>query len=180
MMSTLIVTIDTEEEGLWGGCYRRTGNTVENIQHVPRFQALCDGFGVRPTYLIDAAVVEDERAAGLLRKIQDDGRCEIGTHLHPWCNPPFEEEIVPRNSYLCNLPLPLQRAKLSWLTERIEERMARRPTAFRAGRYGLDIVGARLLEALGYAVDSSVIPFTSYSGEEGPDFSDAPQTPYFV
>lgn len=179
-MSTLIITIDTEEEGLWTGRYLRTGNTVENIQQVPRFQALCDRFGIRPTYLIDAAVADDERSAELLRTIQDDGRCEIGAHLHPWCNPPFEEQIVSRNTYLCNLPEPLQRAKLAWLTERIEDRVGRRPTAFRAGRYGLDIVGARVLEELGYTVDSSVIPFTSYADEDGPDFSDAPQTPYFV
>lgn len=180
MTASLIVTIDTEEEGLWAGRYRRTENTVENIQHVPRFQALCDQFDVRPTYLIDAAVAEDERAVGVLRPIQHGGRCEIGAHLHPWCNPPFEEEIAPRNTYLCNLPESLQRAKLTWLTERIEERFGKRPTSFRAGRYGLDIVGAGLLCELGYLVDSSVIPFTSYAAESGPDFSTAPVTPYFV
>lgn len=180
MTASLIVTIDTEEEGLWAGRYRRTGNTVENIRHVPRFQALCDRFGVRPTFLVDAAVAADDRAVDVLRAIHDEGRCEIGTHLHPWCNPPFEEEDIPRNSYLCNLPEPLQRAKLLWLTERIEERFGRRPTSFRAGRYGLDIVGARLLAELGYLVDSSVIPFTSYAAESGPDFSDVPLTPYFI
>ena len=180
MKSTLIVTIDTEEEGLWTGSYRQSGNTVENIQHVPRFQALCDRFGIRPTYLVDAAVASDERAVALLRSIQDAGGCEIGAHLHPWCNPPFDEEIVPRNTFLCNLPEPLQRAKLCWLTDRIEESTGRRPTAFRAGRYGLDISGALLLEQSGYTVDSSVIPFTSYAQEDGPDFSRAPTNPYFA
>lgn len=180
MKPCLIVTVDTEEEGLWGGQYRRSGNSVNNIRGIPRFQELCDRFGVKPTYLVDAPVVEDDAAVELLRAIQDDGRAEIGAHVHPWCNPPFEEEISPRNSYLCNLPEPLQRAKLTWLTERIEQRFGRRPTSFRAGRYGLDIVGARILHELGYIVDSSVIPFTDYSADGGPNFERAPHTPYFV
>lgn len=180
MTATLIVTIDTEEEGRWSGSYRRYGNTVENIRHVGPFQALCDEFGVRPTYLIDAPVADDDRSAEFFRGLQEDQRCEVGTHIHPWCNPPFDEEINRRNTYLCNLPEPLQRAKLTWLTERIEQRIGRRPTSFRAGRYGLDIVGARILGDLGYRVDSSVIPFTSYAAEDGPDFSHAPHTPYFA
>ncbi|HUG90535.1 MAG TPA: polysaccharide deacetylase family protein, partial [Planctomycetaceae bacterium] len=186
-MSHLIVTVDTEEEGLWGGRYRATGNTVENIQAIPRFQELCDRYGVRPTYLVDAPVVEDDRAAAVLGAIHDDGRCEIGAHVHPWCNPPFfppHDTIEPdgdsANSFLLNLPEHVQRAKIEWLTEAIETRFGRRPTSFRAGRYGLDIVGARILAGLGYRVDSSVIPFTDYSAEGGPDFSAAPYRPYTI
>ncbi len=178
--ATLIVTIDTEEEGRWTGSYRAGGNTVENIRYLPRFQALCDEFAIQPTYLIDAPVVDDDSSAELLRGIQEDNRCEVGTHIHPWCNPPFEEEINRRTTYFCNLPVSLQRAKLTWLTERIERRIGRRPTSFRAGRYGLDIAGARLLAELGYLVDSSVIPFTNYAPQDGPDFSQAPHTPYFI
>ncbi|MFH1919984.1 MAG: polysaccharide deacetylase family protein [Planctomycetota bacterium] len=180
MKTTLIVTIDTEEEGLWGGRYPRTGNTVENIRGVPRFQSLCDRFGIRPTYLLDAPVTEDDEAVELFRGLQDDGRAEIGAHLHPWCNPPYREEVSAHTSYLCNLPESLQREKLTWLTEMIEARFGRRPTSFRAGRYGLDIVGARILAELGYLVDSSVIPFTDYSRDGGPNFEDAPHTPYFI
>lgn len=178
-MANLFVTIDTEEEGLWGGTYRRTGNTVENVRGIPRFQDLCDRFGVRPTYVVDAPIVESDEAVGILRPIQDDGRCEIGTHVHPWCNPPFEEEINDFNSYLCNLPEDLQRRKVEWLTDAIEDRFGRRPTSFRAGRYGLDAVGLRILAELRYTVDSSVIPFTDYSSQGGPNFTDAPCEPYF-
>ncbi len=176
----LVVTIDTEEEGLWGGQYRARGNTVENIQGVPRFQALCDRFGVRPTYLCDAPVVSDDRAVDILGQIAGDGRAEIGGHLHPWCNPPFEEQTTPRNSFLCNLPSDLQRAKLTWLTDRIVERFGSRPLAFRAGRYGLDATGALHLAALGYRVDSSVIAFSDFRAAGGPDFRRAPWCPYFV
>ena len=180
MRPTLIVTVDTEEEGLWDGRFRSSGNTVKNIRGIPRFQSLCDEFSIRPTYLVDTPVVENDEAVDVLRAIHDDGRCEIGAHLHPWCAPPFEEELTERNSYLCNLPEDLQRAKLTRLTETIEERFARRPTSFRAGRYGLDIVGARILRDLGYLVDSSVIPFTDYSHNGGPNFDDAPHQPYFI
>lgn len=180
MKTSLIVTVDTEEDGLWGGRYRSTGNTVENVRGVERFQSLCDRFGIRPTYLVDAPVVQDDDAANLLRGFQDKGLAEIGAHLHPWCNPPCREEVSACTSYLCNLPEPLQRDKLIWLTEAIEKRFGRRPTSFRAGRYGLDIVGAKILRELGYLVDSSVIPFTDYSTDGGPNFQHAPHTPYFV
>jgi hypothetical protein len=180
MSTCLIVTVDTEEEGLWGGRYRPTGNTVENVRGVKPFQALCDRFRVRPTYLVDAPVVQDDGAVDLLRELQDQGRAEIGAHVHPWCNPPLEEKAGGHNSYLCNLPEPLQRAKIAWLTEAIEARFGRRPTSFRAGRYGLDVTGARILHELGYTVDSSVIPFTDYSSNGGPNFDGAPHTPYFV
>ena len=178
-MANLCVTIDTEEEGLWGGTYRRTGNTVENVRGIPRFQELCDRFGVRPTYLVDAPIVESGEAVEILRPIQDDGQCEIGTHVHPWCNPPFEEQITERNTYLCNLPADLQRRKIEWLTDAIADSFGRRPTSFRAGRYGFDATGIGILSELGYTVDSSVIPFTDYSSQGGPNFTHAPCEPYF-
>jgi len=176
----LIVTVDAEEEGLWDGVFRPHGNTVRNIDGIERFQVLCEGLTVRPTYLVDTAVAGDDRAVEILKGLQDAGQCEIGAHLHPWCAPPLDEQINQRNSFMCNLPEPLQRDKLTRLTEHIQERFARRPTSFRAGRYGLDIVGARILQELGYLVDSSVIAFQDYSHQDGPDFRAFPYTPYRI
>jgi hypothetical protein len=181
MKPRLVVTVDTEEEGLWGGQYRSMGHTVDNIQHVPRFQEICDRHGVKPTYLVTAPVVANDRAAAVLGGIHDDERCEIGAHLHPWCTPPLAQRPTTQSeSFMCNLPASEQRAKLEYLTESIEQRFGQRPTAFRAGRYGLDITGANILRTLGYLVDSSVIPFTSYSNQGGPDFRFAPFIPYFL
>jgi hypothetical protein len=180
MQPRLIVTIDTEEEGLWKGTFRAQGNTVENIKGVVRFQELCDRYQVRPTYLIDTPVVDDDYAAGLFRSIQETDRCEVGAHLHPWCAPPFVEELSQRNSFLCNLPEELQREKLWGLTDRIAARIGRTPTSFRAGRYGLGLAGARILKDLGFVVDSSVIPFSEFTGEGGPDFRSAPFLPYLI
>ncbi|MCA9246776.1 MAG: polysaccharide deacetylase family protein [Planctomycetales bacterium] len=176
----LVVTVDTEEEGLWGGEYRREGNTVENIRGVPRFQQICDSLGVRPTYLVDTPVAASDEAVAILRPLQDEGRAEIGAHLHPWCAPPFDEPLGSENSYQCNLPVSLQREKLHNLTGLITKQFGSRPVSFRAGRYGLDVAGARLLEELGYRVDSSVVPFYDYAPQHGPDFRDAPHTPYHV
>jgi hypothetical protein len=64
------------------------------------------------------------------------------------------------------------------LTNTIHGQFGIRPTSFRAGRYGLDMVGARILADLRYAVDSSVISYTDYSSQEGPDFRAAPFKPY--
>ncbi len=176
----ILVTVDTEEEGLWGGNYRPTGNTVTNIAGVPRFQSICAQHGVRPVYLVTAPVVDDDLAASVLGEIHAQGGCEIGAHLHPWCTPPLEDPNGRAYSFMCNLPLDLQRRKLTWLSERIETRFGSRPVSFRAGRYGLDMAGARALADLGYRVDSSVIAFSNFSSERGPDFSRAPFKPYYL
>ena len=176
----LIITVDTEEEGLWGGNYPREGLTVENIEGVPRFQETCERFGISPTYLVDAAIVKSDRAVEILREYKDQDRCEIGTHVHPWCNPPFEEPSDAYHSYLHNLPEELQASKLAWLTEQIEEAFGERPRSFRAGRYGANGVTVRVLAEQGYLVDSSVTPFQDHSRDGGPIFDGAPYTPYSV
>lgn len=174
----LIVTVDTEEEGLWSGTFQSHNNTVENIRGLDRFQRFCHDFGIRPTYLVDTPVAEDDFSVATLRRFHDAGDCEIGAHLHPWCAPPFEEQVNSYNSYMCNLPSALQRAKLEGLTALLEDRFGRRPTSFRAGRYGLDAVGARQLAELGYLVDSSVLPFTPPEPDGAPDHRGSPFVPY--
>ena len=77
-----MLTIDTEEEGLWSGSYRATGNTVENLKGIPWFQELCDSLEVQPTYLVDSPVVADSWGAGLLKTYQDDGRAEFTRRRH--------------------------------------------------------------------------------------------------
>jgi len=177
---TLIVTVDTEEDGAWDGVFTAHGHTVRNLRGLRRFQDCCGRHGVRPTYLVDTPVLADDAAVEMLGDFQETGRCEVGAHLHPWCAPPLEESPGAENSFMCNLPERLQREKLTRLTDEIERRFGRRPTSFRAGRYGLDAVGARVLKELGYVVDSSVISFLDYSSQGGPDFRRAPYRPYRI
>lgn len=100
------VTIDTEEDN-WGE-YDRESYSIENIRRIPRLQQIFDDRGVRPTYLITHPVASSRLGVDTLAHLQDEGRCEVGTHPHPWNTPPLEEPRTPRNSYINNLDSDLQ------------------------------------------------------------------------
>ncbi len=165
----LIITIDTEEDG-WGN-YVPTGHALKNIRKVPGLQDIFDGFGVSPTYLVTHPVATDDFSISLLKGILDGGRCEIGSHCHPWNTPPFEEEPSEKTSMLCNLPSGLQYKKLKTLHDAIRQNLGVAPVSFRAGRWGYNKDVAGNLYRLGYKVDSSVISYTDWSNYQGPDFS---------
>jgi hypothetical protein len=102
----------------------------------------------------------------------DDGRCEIGMHLHTWNTPPFEEEKIPRNTMLSNLGKELQYRKLETLHAKIAENFRFEPVTFRSGRWGFDQAVARNIHRLGYKVDTSVSPYSNWEKHHGPDFSE--------
>lgn len=166
----LVITIDTEEDN-WGD-FSPTDYTLENISRIPVVQALFDDFRVKPTYLVTFPVANNENSVAILKSIFDNGRCEIGAHCHPWNTPPFEERISDRNSMLCNLHDDLQFRKIKSLHEIIVKNFGIEPVTFRSGRWGYNNVVARNLNKLGYKVDTSVISFTNWTREFGPDFSE--------
>lgn len=178
-MKQIVITVDTEEEGLWGGCFAVTGNTTENLRGLARFQAACEELSAPPTYLVDAPVLDDRVATNQLRTWQRENRCEVGAHCHPWCNPPLQANTPTiKETYLCNLPVELQMEKLKWLTVRIGDVMGRAPTSYRSGRYGFDRHTATILDDLGYQVDSSLLPLFDYRRDGGPDFTMSPRKPF--
>lgn len=174
----LVITIDTEEDN-WGS-YSPTVYTVENIRRIPSLQCLFDEFKAVPTYLLTYSVATDKEAISILREIRERGRCEIGTHCHPWNTPPFDEENTPRNSMLRNLSGDLQFKKILCLHEAIETNFNTRPTSFRAGRWAYNKEVPICLERLGYKVDSSITPFMDWSRSEGPDFSSVSLEPFYI
>lgn len=175
-----ILTVDTEEEFDWNQPFRRTGHGTDHLKAIPRFQQLCDGYGVRPCYLVDLPIVEDVYGSDLLSGYADEGRAEIGVQLHPWVNPPFEEELNRINSYACNLPPALERTKLTYLHDAIVRRMGVKPDSYRAGRYGAGSSTAAILQDLDIAIDTSVRARFDYSAQDGPDYSQHPVHPYWI
>lgn len=174
--------VDTEGDNEW--TRHRRLPPLRNLQALPRFQALCDRYGVRPTYVVTWSVTQSDEGVAMLRAWEREGRCEVGTHLHPWTAPPWSA-VDEDPAFPSELPTEVLAAKLQVLTEAITERFGHAPTSYRAGRFGADARTARLLAAMGYECDSSVTPLTSWSrypglrgGPGGPDFSRAPLAPY--
>ena len=175
----LIVVIDTEEEFDWNKPFSRDSTGVDSIQYQPLAHEIFDKYGIRPTYVIDYPVAATESSVAVLKPLADQGLCDIGTHLHPWVTPPHEEQVNQVNSYPGNLPAELERRKLETMTETIAANFGRRPVMYKAGRYGVGPMTAKLLEDLGYEIDLSVVPHTTFGGDGGPDFRDLPSEPFW-
>jgi hypothetical protein len=175
----LLVVVDTEEEFDWSKPHSRAETRIDHIKHQGRAQSIFERYGVRPTYVVDYPVASQEMGYRMLREWLVDGKCQVGAHLHPWVNPPFDEELSVRNSYPGNLPPALEKEKLRRLTDMIEANFDHRPTIYRAGRYGIGAATGAILEELGYQVDTSVVPFTDFRGDGGPDFSDFDLEPFW-
>ena len=176
----LLVVIDTEEEFDWSRPFSRANVSTRSIPAQAKAQTIFDRLGIVPTYVIDYPVATDPAAAAFFRELREEGRAEIGAHLHPWVNPPHREEVNLQNSYHCNLPPALERAKIEALTEAVEQGVGARPTVFKAGRYGFGANAARTLRALGYKVDCSLLPYSDLRGDGGPDFRRAPDQPFWL
>lgn len=176
----LCVVVDTEEEFPWDHPFSRenTGTTTIAAQPLAH-QRVFDRLGIVPTYVVDWPVATTATAYSVLRRMKNEGRCEIGAHLHPWVSPPHVEDVSAFNSFTGNLPPELEFEKLKRLTAAITENFGERPVVFKAGRYGLGRNTAQTLEQLGYLIDASVVPRTSFRPEGGPDFSDFGYHPYW-
>lgn len=175
----LVVVVDTEEEFDWGRNFSGENTSVAAMGSIHRLQDILDTYSIRPVYVIDYPVVSQSDGYRPLEEIFQSGRCLIGTHLHPWVNPPFEELVNRHNSFPGNLPRVLEASKLKVLTECVGERFGFKPTIYKAGRYGFGPNTSDILEELDYEVDLSVCPCMDYSVEGGPNFGCFPPSPYW-
>lgn len=176
----VLLTVDTEEEFDWTGPFRREGYGLSHVEAIPRFQAFCETIGAHPVYLVDWPIVQDARAVDIIGDAVQRGTAEVGVQLHPWVNPPFEEEVCVFNSFAGNLPQTLEAAKFMSLRDAIEGAFGSPPLIYRAGRYGLGPHTAELLKHAGIRVDTSVRSLFDYSDQGGPDYSNHPLAPYWV
>lgn len=189
MTLPFIFTVDTEADNQW---QLRPGDklTVKNLLHLPRFQALCEKYGIRPTYLCTYEMVTAKQFGETLVEYQRKGKAEIGAHLHPWTNPPFISGKSPVDfSEYPGYPSELNphnfRRKLEVLTSEITRISSVAPISYRAGRYGFSSFQIPILIDLGYRVDCSITPYMSWRQHKGiqqygPDFRRALSDPYYA
>ena len=175
-----LLTVDTEEEFDWTRPLTRDQHSLDHVLHLARFQEFCENEQVVPVYLVDWPIAQSRRAAEILRAPLAAGKAEIGVQLHPWVNPPFEEEVTPANSFAGNLPRELERAKFRNLRDTIAKNFEVAPAIYRAGRYGVGPNSAEMLAEGGIAIDTSVRSNFDYSAGGGPDFSGHPLEPYWL
>ena len=180
MTAELLIVVDTEEEFDWSKPFSRDETGTSSIPAQARAHEIYDRMGVVPTYVVDYPVATDPLAAAFLLGLKRSGRAEIGCHLHPWVTPPHAEEVSGRNSYHCNLPPELERAKIESITRAVETSFGERPTIFKAGRYGFGPNTRQVLIDLGYEIDCSQLPFTDLGRDEGPDFGGIRPDPFWL
>jgi hypothetical protein len=184
---TFVVTVDAEGDNLW---QRPRRITTENARFLGRFQALCESFGVRPTYLTTHEMALCADYQRFARNLLERRAGELGMHLHAWNSPPLvalTADDYLHQPYLTEFPASVAQAKLAALTDLLQRTFGVRVRSTRAGRWGFDERYARMLAELGYVVDCSVTPLVSWADVPGdprraggPDYTRFPNQPYFL
>ena len=181
-----IVTVDTEGDNLWS---KPREITTRNAAYLPRFQKLCERFGLKPVYLTNYEMAMADAFVEFARDVLARGTGEIGMHLHAWNSPP----LVPLTSddfgfqpYLIEYPDEVMREKIKTMTRLLEDRFDQAIISHRAGRLGLDGRYAAMLLDEGYCVDCSVSPGLDWrstlgdpDGKGGTDYRAFPDRAYF-
>jgi hypothetical protein len=180
MAPVLLVVVDAEEEFDWSAPFSREHLGVRSMAAQGPMHRIFEKYGIKPTYVVDYPVATQREGLDPLRDLLKDDACLIGTQLHPWVNPPFDEEISERNSFPGNLHPDLERAKLEVLTRAIEDGLGLTPRIYKAGRYGLGPRTFRTLAELGYGIDLSAMPGADLRSHHGPDFRQVLPNPYWI
>jgi len=85
----LTVVVDTEEELDWPQPFDRRKVGVTSMAAQPRaHERVFDKHVVVPTYVIDWPVATTPSSIAVLKKLMEEGRCEIGTHVYRWVSSP--------------------------------------------------------------------------------------------
>lgn len=182
-----LITIDTEGDNLWE---KPRQIACRNAAYLPRFQALCERHGFRPTWLTNYEMAMDETFVGFGRDLLRRGTGEIGMHLHAWNSPPLvalTEDDFYCHPYLIEYPESQMREKIRIMTGLLEDRFGVKMRSHRAGRWAFNETYARLLIEHGYDSDCSVTPHVSWrrnkgapGGPGGTDYRKFPAAPYFL
>ncbi len=184
---SFLITIDTEGDNLWS---KPRAITTRNASALPRFQALCESYGMRPTYLVNYEMATSPVFQEFGRDVLRRQAGEIGMHLHAWNTPPLvplTEDDLAFQPYLIEYPKAIIHQKIAAMTDLLEETFGIKMISHRAGRWSFNEVYAQSLAAHGYRVDCSATPLVSWrqhlgdpNRTGGTDYSRFPSEPYFV
>jgi hypothetical protein len=175
----LCVSIDTEcDKGAGWRVEKPLGFAGIHEGVGARLAPLFRKYSAKATYLLSPEVIRDEACRDLFARLKPEA--ELGTHLHGELAEP--DAFVPdvTSAFQRDYSETEERKKLESLTRDFENAFGEKPKSFRAGRFGIGRHTIPILESLGYAVESSVAPFTEWSGAGAPglDFRGAPTQPY--
>lgn len=183
-----LITIDTEGDNIWS---RTRDVTTRNARSMPRFQELCERYGLKPTYLTNYEMARDSFFVEFARDAQARGTAEVGMHLHAWHSPPFGDPLTSddyrHHPYLIEFPENIVREKIVAMTRLLEETFDCAITSHRAGRWSMNAHYANSLADLGYTVDCSATPYVSWASHKGDprlsggtDYRFCPEGAYFA
>jgi len=185
--TAFLVTIDTEGDDLWS---RPREITTRNALYLPRFQALCERYRLKPVYLANYEMAMSDAFVEFARDVTARGSAEIGMHLHAWNSPPLEpltSDDFRFQPYLVEYPDRVMREKIHVVTHLLEQRVGCKMLSHRAGRLAFDGRYAAMLLDEGYRVDCSVTPGVDWrrtpgdpEGRGGTDYTRFPDRPYYL
>lgn len=174
----LMVVVDTEEEFDWNAPPNRSKVGVKHIENLHLTHDICVDYGLSPCYVVDYAIANQTSSVDVLKYYHDVKQCEIGAHLHPWVNPPFEEALTTANMYPGNLEANLEFYKLKNLQAKINENFGFKPSIYKAGRYGFGQNTLSTLKQLGFKIDLSYCPPINHTQDGGPNYSYIDSMPF--
>ncbi|OZG74915.1 deacetylase [Hahella sp. CCB-MM4] len=186
-LPAFLITIDTEGDNIWASPRQIE---TQNAKFLPRFQELCELYGLKPTYLTNYEMAVSDSYIEFASDCLHRKTAEIGMHLHAWNSPPekaLTEDDYRFLPYLIEYPKELVEQKIDYLTKLLEDTFNTKMTSHRAGRWAFDEHYAQTLAKHGYKVDCSVTPGVSWrknmgdpKQQGGTDYRDFPDHPYFL
>ena len=167
-MKSFIITVDTEGDNLWH-YDKNTEIQTENARFIPRFQELCNKYGLKPVWLTNYEMIMSDEYVGYIKGILSEGQCEVGIHIHAWNNPPLYSlnAKYSGNPYLIEYPDEVMRAKFKETYDLIEQRLGVKAKSHRSGRWAMDNRYFKLLEEFGVVCDCSYTPTVTWDSAEG-------------
>jgi hypothetical protein len=161
-LKLLTITIDTEADcsADWTGAVPEGYRNIEALR--ARLLPVLGRYNAPATLMLNADIIERDSPSLECERLFRDAGWELGAHLHGEFLEPHRTLRSPAGKRLkdfqCGYDPEIERAKMQNLTAMFLQRFGRRPTCFRAGRFGANRTTFEICLDLGYEVDTSVVP----------------------